>query len=70
MYTVKVGREEIEKAYSLVSKDTVEAIRNAAAQIRFFAEKQLECMKPLTTASPVAGVTLGHRLIPVETVGA
>lgn len=70
MESVKVGREEIEKAYSLVSQDTVEAIRNAAAQIRFFAEKQLECMTPLTTASPVAGVTLGHRLIPVETVGA
>ena len=70
MDTVRVGREEIEKAYSLVSGETIEAIKNAAAQIRFFAGKQLECMTPLTTASPVAGVTLGHRLIPVETVGA
>ncbi len=67
MDTVKVGRAEIEKAYTLVSEETVEAIKNAAAQIRFFAEKQLECMTALTTASPVPGVTLGHRLIPVET---
>lgn len=70
MSTVKIEKAEIEKAYSLVSPETVEAIEKAAAQIRFFAEKQLECMQPLTTASPVAGVTLGHRLIPVETVGA
>lgn len=70
MGTVKIEKAEIEKAYSLVSPETVEAIEKAAAQIRFFAEKQLECMQPLTTASPVAGVTLGHRLIPVETVGA
>lgn len=70
MGTVKIEKAEIEKAYSLVSPETVEAIKKAAAQIRFFAEKQLECMQPLTTASPVAGVTLGHRLIPVETVGA
>ena len=53
MDTVRVGREEIEKAYSLVSGETIEALKNAAAQIRFFAGKQLECMTPLTTASPV-----------------
>lgn len=70
MDSVKVDRAEIDKAYTLVSEDTVEAIKNAAAQIRYFAEKQLECMSSLSTASPVAGVTLGHRLIPVETVGA
>lgn len=70
METVKIGKENIEKAYTLISEETVDAIKNAAAQIRFFAEKQLECMSSLTTASPVPGVTLGHRLIPVETVGA
>lgn len=70
METVRVEREEIEKAYTVVSEATVEAVKNAAAQIRFFAEKQLECVTSLTTASPVPGVTLGHRLIPVETVGA
>lgn len=70
MEAVKVGREEIDRAYSLVSEETITAIKEAAAQIRFFAERQLACMNSLTTASPVAGVTLGHRLIPVETVGA
>lgn len=70
MSSVKVEKAEIEKAYTLISKETVTAIQSAAAQIRYFAEKQLECMQPLTTATPIAGVTLGHRLIPIETVGA
>ncbi len=68
--TVKVDKEAVKEAYKKVSKETVKAIQDAAAQIRFFAEKQLETVKPLTTASPIPGVTLGHRLIPVETVGA
>ena len=68
--TVKVSKDAVKEAYKKVSKETVKAIQDAAAQIRFFAEKQLETVKPLTTASPISGVTLGHRLIPVETVGA
>jgi histidinol dehydrogenase/sulfopropanediol 3-dehydrogenase len=68
--TVKVDQKAVEEAYKKVSKETVKAIQDAAAQIRFFAEKQLETVQPLTTASPIPGVTLGHRLIPVETVGA
>ncbi|MBS4960653.1 MAG: histidinol dehydrogenase [Clostridiales bacterium] len=68
--TIRVHHQEVEKAYSLISSDTLEAIQNAAAQIRFFAQKQLETLQPLLTATPIAGVTLGHRLVPVETVGA
>ncbi len=68
--TVKVSRAEIDKAYTQISKETIEAIKNAASQIRFFAEKQLESMKSITVATPIPGVTLGHRLIPVQTVGA
>lgn len=70
MDAVRISDEQIRAAYQQVSEETIEAIRNAAAQIRFFAEKQLECLKPLTTSTPVPGVTLGHRLIPIETVGA
>lgn len=70
MTSLRIDREEIAAAYEKVSKETVEAIKNAATQIRFFAEKQLESITPLVTATPIAGVTLGHRLIPVETVGA
>lgn len=67
--SVKVDRQQIENAYQQVSPETVAAIKEAAAQIRFFAEKQLETLHSLTTSTPVAGVTLGHRLIPVQTVG-
>ena len=70
MDSVRIEEAQIRAAYEQVPAETVEAIRAAAAQIRFFAEKQLECIRPLTTATPVPGVTLGHRLIPVETVGA
>lgn len=69
MDSVKVSREQIANAYTQVSAETVAAIKAAAAQIRYFAEKQLETIRPLTTATPVAGVTLGHRLIPVQNVG-
>lgn len=70
MDSVRISDEQIRAAYEQVPAKTVEAIQAAAAQIRFFAEKQLECLKPLTTATPIPGVTLGHRLIPMETVGA
>ena len=70
MDTVRISDAQIRAAYTQVEPETIEAIRAAAAQIRFFAEKQLECLRPLTTATPVPGVTLGHRLIPIETVGA
>ena len=69
MDTVKIGREQIANAYTQVSEETITAIKAAAVQIRYFAEKQLETIQPLTTATPVAGVTLGHRLIPVQNVG-
>lgn len=70
MDAVRIEDAQIRAAYEQIAPETVEAIRAAAAQIRFFAEKQLECVRPLTTATPIPGVTLGHRLIPVETVGA
>ncbi len=70
MNAVRIEDAQIRAAYEQVDDETIEAIRAAAAQIRFFAEKQLECVRPLTTATPIPGVTLGHRLIPVETVGA
>ncbi len=67
---IKVPKEIVEEAYGKVEQKTVEALRHAAEQITFFAEKQLECLSPLTTKSPVEGVTLAHRLVPVESVGA
>ena len=50
MDTVRISEAQIRAAYTQVEPETIEAIRAAAAQIRFFAEKQLECLRPLTTA--------------------
>lgn len=66
---LKVPVKEIEKAYEQVAGETIEALKLAASQIRFFAEKQLECLKPLECES-MPGVMLGHRLIPISSCGA
>lgn len=68
--SIKVSKEEVLAAYDKVEPKTVEALRHAAEQITFFAKKQFECLKPLKVESPVKGVTLAHRLVPVESVGA
>ena len=66
---IQVSREDIEKAYELVDAHVVESFKKAAEQISFYAKEQLACMKPLQVQSPVAGVELGHRLIPVDRAG-
>lgn len=65
----EISKEEVAAAYRQVSAETVETLKFAAAQIGGFAKKQLACMRELETESGVAGITLGHRLIPVETCG-
>lgn len=67
--SLKVPREETEKAYQQVPHETVENLKFAAEQIRFFALQQLSCLKPLECQN-IPGVTLGHRLIPVPSCGA
>lgn len=66
---IRVSKEDIEKAYSMVDDHVVESFRKAAAQISFYAKEQLNCIKPLHVESPVKGVELGHRLIPVDGAG-
>lgn len=67
--SVKVDRSTIERAYTLVDKETVKHITFAADQIRWFSRQQLQCMQPLEVQSRVKGVELGHRLVPVEKCG-
>lgn len=67
--TVKISKEEVKAAYEKVDAATVEAIRFAAGQIKFFAEKQRECLLDLNIDSQVAGVEIGHRMIPVDRCG-
>ncbi|MDO4581760.1 MAG: histidinol dehydrogenase [Bacillota bacterium] len=67
--TVRIGAEQVKKAYEQVDSETVKHIRFAADQIRFFAEQQLACLQPLDIQSSIKGLELGHKLVPVERCG-
>lgn len=65
--SLQVTKEEIKNAYKNVDEETLNALRAAANNIKSFAQKQMECLKPLDTN--VDGVTLGHILVPIKTAG-
>lgn len=67
---MRVAKDAFKKAYDQVPKETIESLEFAAEQIKFFAEHQLACLKPLEGCENVAGVSLGHRLVPIENCGA
>lgn len=67
---IKISKKDIEKAYSLVDKETIEHLNFAASQIDYYARNQLETVKPMEINSKVEGIKLGHRLIPVNSCGA
>lgn len=69
MQSVKIDREAVQAAYQQVDADTIDTIKFAAGQIKFFAEKQRECLKDLNIQSQVEGVEIGHRMIPVDRCG-
>ncbi|TPL98024.1 MULTISPECIES: histidinol dehydrogenase [unclassified Mesorhizobium] len=64
----RLSDSEIEHAMSKVSASDIEDIRFAQAQVRNFAEKQRACLQDLEVET-LPGVVLGHKNIPVETVG-
>ena len=64
---LEVSKEEIEEAFKQVDEKTLDAIKFAIKNVREFAQKQLSCLKNLDTE--VDGAKLGHRIIPLETVG-
>lgn len=66
---IRVPQEQVKAAYDMVDPAIVEAMKAAAAQICFYAEKQLASMQALDTETPIPGVRLGHRLVPVDSVG-
>ncbi len=66
---IRVSPETVQAAYEQTNSETIEALKAAAEQIRFYAQKQLSCLKELDIDSPVPGVRLGHRLVPVDSVG-
>lgn len=62
---LRVSKEEIDEAYGLLDEAEIADIKQAAANIRDFAQKQRETLRELPAYSPAPGVTLGHRHIPV-----
>lgn len=63
----EVSLEEIKDSYKKVSPDTILAIKSAAKNITDFANKQMSQIKDLIFFKE--GIELGHRIIPLESVG-
>ena len=64
----KLSVQEIERAIAQVPKRDVDDIKFAQAQVRNFAQKQMETMHDLEVET-LPGVVLGHRHIPVTSIG-
>jgi len=64
----RLSQEEIEKAIKEVSKQDLDDIKFAQKQIRSFAEKQRESLNDIEVET-LPGVILGHKNIPVNSVG-
>jgi sulfopropanediol 3-dehydrogenase len=64
----KLARPEIDAILARVSPQTIADIQFAQAQIRHFAEHQKAALKDIEVET-LPGVKLGHRNIPVESVG-
>ncbi|TDC48509.1 histidinol dehydrogenase [Jiangella ureilytica] len=65
----RLSDEEIERIVATVPAQAIEDIRFAQAQVRHFAEKQLESMHEFEVET-MPGVHLGQKHIPVASVGA
>ncbi len=64
----RLSKSEIEACMSRVSAQDIADIKFAQTQIRSFAEKQKACLTDLEVET-MPGVILGHRNIPVNSVG-
>lgn len=61
-----LSKDEIKEAYESVDQKSIDDIRFAADNIRSFARAQRSTLKELYDFTPIPGVLLGHRIIPVE----
>jgi sulfopropanediol 3-dehydrogenase len=64
----RVDREQIEAAYEKVGSQGVSDIRFLRQQVADFARVQLNALRAVEV-EPHPGIKLGHRLIPIESVG-
>lgn len=65
----RVTREEIDAAYARMTEQELSDLRQAAQNIRAFAQAQRDCLKGLDSFSTVENSVLGHRIIPVSSCG-
>ncbi|HID17747.1 TPA: histidinol dehydrogenase, partial [Candidatus Bathyarchaeota archaeon] len=65
--SLEVSRSEIKRSYKLVNGETMDALKQAAENVRFFAKKQMAQLKDFRVKRK--GVTLGQKIIPLERVG-
>jgi len=64
----RLSEDEIKAAVAKVPQTDIEDIQFAQKQVRNFAQKQKECLQDLEVET-MPGVILGHRNIPVNSVG-
>lgn len=64
----RLTEEQIKEVVDSVDETVKDDIKFAQEQIRFFAQKQKESMKEIEVET-IPGVTLGHKIIPVNSVG-
>lgn len=64
----RLSQDEIEDLIASLPEQTVEDIKFAQTQVKNFAGKQLETLQDLEVET-LPGVTLGHKHIPVNSVG-
>lgn len=63
---LRVSRREIDEAYSKISKQELQDLKEACENIEAFARAQRESMSEVRDFSPAPGIFLGHRIIPVS----
>ncbi len=65
----RITQAEIDAAYGKMTPQELDDLRQAAANIRAFAQAQRSCLKELDNFSTIGDASLGHRVIPVESCG-
>lgn len=65
---IRVTKEEIAQAYASVPEEDVADIKKAAEHIKAFAQAQKNAFSSLEGFEPEPGISLGHRIIPVDSV--
>ncbi|MGN0709838.1 MAG: histidinol dehydrogenase [Anaerovoracaceae bacterium] len=64
--TFRVSKEEIQAAYDRISDEDLDDMKKALSNLRSFAEAQRAAISEVKDFSPMPGIYLSHRIIPIE----